>query len=484
MLAGIMESSRVAWADLHNHNEIGYGVGSLARSYALAENLLDVYAFVPHGHWPDPPATDPKLLAEHEAGFERVSQRFPEVVRAANTHYRPGQFVSFIGFEWHSTEWGDYQVIFPGDTGELFKAATLPELQEFARATGALLIPHHVGYRRGWRGANWATRDPILSPVVEVFSEHGSSVEAATHCGMLGHSMGGVTRSQTALAQLLAGQRFGLIGSTDTHHGHPGSYNEGLAAILTEDWTREGIFAALRARHVYAVTGDRIGLDLRCGAALMGDVLPVGARRELTVTVEPVGPVEFVKLVRNGQTVQTWTPGEGAGDDWWVRVDFGWDRLGSRELTLWDFTLEVTDAEIVAVLPAFSGGALGKDRLNRVTRLSPRQVRVESFTSRDNPLPVNGVAARLRTAGDCRLRIRGTCELTATLRELLRDDAWAAIAPRFSAPKLRLGQPFRHLRFETTWRDPAPTGDDFYLLKVQQANGQMAWSTPIWFSDK
>ena len=329
---------RICWADLHNHNEIGYGVGTLERSYALAEALLDVYAFVPHGHWPDPPATDPKLLSEHEAGFERVGKRFSEVVRAANEHYRPGKFVSFVAFEWHSSEWGDYQVIFPGDRGTLFKAGTLVEMQEFARQTGALLVPHHVGYKLGWRGTNWTAQDPRLSPVIEVCSEHGSSVESPTHYAMLGHSMGGAMRSQTALVQLMAGQRFGLLGSTDTHHGHPGSYNEGLAAILTDDLTREGVFAALRARHTYAVTGDRIGLGLSCGRAIMGDVVPAATRREFTIMVDPLAPLEFVKLLRNGQPVQTWTPTEGsAGDEWIVRVEFGWDRLGSCDLTLWDY---------------------------------------------------------------------------------------------------------------------------------------------------
>jgi len=491
---------KICWADLHNHNEIGYGVGTLQRSYDLAEASLDVFAFIPHGHWPDPPGDDPKLLAYHEAGFERVSRRFDEVLHAANARYRPGEFVSFVGFEWHSSEWGDYQVIFPGATGSLFKADTLHELQAFARREDALLIQHHIGYRRGWRGANWDAQDAALTPVVEVFSEHGNSFDPISHHGMTEHSMGGTTRSQTALAQLIAGRRFGLIASTDTHNGHPASYDEGLAAILTDDLTREGVFAAIRARHTYAVSGDRIALELGSGGAIVGDVLPRSARREIRLAVDPLAPLEFVKLLRNGRTAQVWAPELPADSipsagSWIVRVDFGWDRLESSDLTLWNLDIGLEDAAFEAAHPCFSGGPAGKGHLNRIIRKSPQNLRVEAFTSRDNPVPVSGVVLRINAAGNFRLKLSGSTdtagqaggfELETTLGELLKHDLWAQVLPRFSAPKLRIGCPWRvdELRFDTTWCDPAPCGEDFYMLKVQQANGQMAWSTPIWFSDR
>ena len=55
---------------------------------------------------------------------------------------------------------------------------TLPQekqdkLLDFAEAQRALAIPHHVGYKRGWRGANFDHFRRTASPVVEIFSEHG-----------------------------------------------------------------------------------------------------------------------------------------------------------------------------------------------------------------------------------------------------------------------------------------------------------------------
>jgi hypothetical protein len=321
-----------------------------------------------------------------------------------------------------------------------------------------------------------------------------------SHWTMLGHSMGGTTRSQTAMAQLVAGRRFGLIAGTDTHNGHPASYNEGLTAILTEELTRESVFKALRARHTYAVTGDRIGLELSSGSAIMGDVLPRSAPRDFSLTVDPLAPLEYVKLLRNGRTVQVWSPDPApeekpSAGSWLVRVDFGWDRLGSRDLTLWNMQIDLEDAEVEAVFPCFSGGQAGKDHLNRVIRHSPQHLSVEAFTSRDNPVPVSGFVLRVNATRDFRLRISaktetlgqsGGFDLQTTLGEILRDDVWAQSDPRFSSPKLRIGSSFRsdNLRFSANWSDPHSSGEDFYMLKVQQANGQMAWSTPIWFSDR
>ncbi len=60
----------VYWADLHNHNAIGYGKGTLERSYSIARSSLDIYAFSPHGYWPDPPASDPKMPAPSSSESE------------------------------------------------------------------------------------------------------------------------------------------------------------------------------------------------------------------------------------------------------------------------------------------------------------------------------------------------------------------------------------------------------------------------------
>ena len=177
------------WAELHNHNSIGYGKGSLDRSYTLARNTLDIYAFTPHGYWPDVPDADPKLVYYHSRAFDRVADEFSQVVDKANAEYRPGEFVSLIGYEWHSIKWGDYVALFPGEAGAVYHARDLDDLHAFARREKALLIPHHVAYRHGWQGLDWQAIDPELTPLVEVFSEHGNSMEADGAFPMLNRSI-------------------------------------------------------------------------------------------------------------------------------------------------------------------------------------------------------------------------------------------------------------------------------------------------------
>ena len=109
------------WADLHNHNGIGYGAGSLDRSYRIARgSLLDAYCFTPHGHWHDMPANDAQMVEFHRAGFDRVRQEWPQVRAKADAEDQPGRFVALLGFEWHSSRFGDYHVLLPGGEGETF----------------------------------------------------------------------------------------------------------------------------------------------------------------------------------------------------------------------------------------------------------------------------------------------------------------------------------------------------------------------------
>ena len=483
------------WADLHNHNDVGYGKGTLDRSYLLAENTLDIYAFTPHGFWPDPPASDPKLAQYHVEQFDRISAAFTRVIEMANARYRPGRFVTFIAYEWHSEAWGDYVVLFPGDTGELFRARNLDELKSFARRAGALLIPHHVAYRHPWRGLDWPGLDADLSPVAEVFSEHGNSLERDALHPMILHSMGGVTRSQTVLEQLRRGRHVGFTAGTDDHFGYPACYGEGLTAVAAAGLTREAVFAALKARHTAVVTGDRIEIDVRCGEAVMGDVAPAGSPRRFDIAVHPLAPLDYVQVLRNGEVASIWPgpvssaaagPGRAI-----VPIDWGWGRMGHSELTDWTIEVEVADISIERVLPCFCGGP-AIDRVNTATIKSPVCAAIRSFTSRQNSRPISGVILILNAGPAARVRLKvsaraedgqGDCTIDVALADLYRDDAWAKPLARFSSPRLRIGQAHRAdaIAFRTEWRDPAPAAPATYIIKAQQKNGQCAWTSPILF---
>jgi hypothetical protein len=113
---------------------------------------------------------------------------------------------------------------------------------------------------------------------------------------------------------LARGYRFGFVGSGDSHDGHPGLVHlaaggGGLAAILSEETTRESVLAALRARRAYATNGARIVLDVELDGRPMGSVVPVSPSRLLVVRVIAPDALDRVELVADGRVIDS-IPGE------------------------------------------------------------------------------------------------------------------------------------------------------------------------------
>lgn len=483
------------WGDLHNHNAIGYGQGSLDRSYRIARgSLLDAYCFTPHGRWHDLPANDPALAEHHRIGFENVQQAWPDVVKKANTENHANGMVCFNGFEWHSSRFGDYHVLLPGNDGNICAPDHVRDLQAYAKEFGAVMIPHHIAYQPMWRGISWKDFQSAVSPVADVFSEHGCSMEPESHHAMLLHSMGGSQRSQTFMEQLKKGITAGVIASTDNHYGHPASYGEGLAGIRAADRSRESILSAIQNRHTYAVTGDRIRLDVRMGSSIMGDILPVDSVRELHLNVAAMGAIDYVRVIKNSTVVFNEMPMPSPlfnEDTYMVRIEFGWDSMASAEVTDWKLNIAAANGIITAACPCFAGGDGSVEKINRVDSLCENNVSVTAFTSRRNSRPTSSVVLELRGTPATEIFVSGEAEhknnhhpveLSGRMESLLREDRWTAISDVFSSPRLCIGNAAgsSQTTVNTVWTDPNPGGNDWYLVKVQQKNGHIAWSSPIW----
>jgi hypothetical protein len=482
------------WGDIHNHNEIGYAEGTLERSFALAENALDFYAFTPHGWWPDIPENDEPVKRHHEAGFARVEARWDEVLRVVAERNKPGRFVTIAGWEWHSLGWGDYCIYFAEDEAELGRPDSLDALKALARSARAILIPHHPGYKLGWRGLDWEALDASLSPVVEVFSEHGNSFEPDSPWGMYGHSMGGIERSQAGMERLKRGARFGLIASSDDHFGYPGGYGLGLTAVYAPELTRQAILEAIKARHTYAVTGDRIELEFSVNGCLPGDSVGCDEGVSMSYSAAARDRIRSVDLIKNGhlwQRVDGTERGADADDTHLVRIEWGWDMLSSELVTTWKIRARFDRSEVIDLSPAFCGGAGSVTEMNLLESTGPREFSVGSFTSRRNARPVSSISFLWRGSHEAGLTLevsganggaRFRRRLVASKADLVERDLYLSAFDRFSSPKVKV-----HALVSSAERcvcgsisDSQGRAGDFYLLKVEQKNGQMAWSSPIW----
>jgi hypothetical protein len=285
------DAPRVLFGDLHGHSNLSDGTGTPEDFYAYARDVagLDVAALTDHDHWGIP------FLDETPAHWRRIEA-------AALGYHEPGRFVTLLGYEWTSWIFGHRHVLHFADAAELRSSIderfdTPAELWASLAGAPALTFAHHSAgdpVATDWR----IPPDPVLEPVTEIVSVHGSSESFDSP-----RPVSGMLQGNTVRDALARGYRLGLVGSGDSHDGHPGlahvasSGSSGLAGILAAEATREAVLEALRARRVYATNGPRIVLDVTLDGAPMGAALPAGAGKALVVRVAAPEPLEAVEFV-------------------------------------------------------------------------------------------------------------------------------------------------------------------------------------------
>ncbi len=293
-------------------------------------------------------------------GFAVTRARRPEVLKLAREFDAPGKFAVLAGYEWHSTNSGDYHVVFPTLDAELYTPNELKQLQQFVKKNGCIMIPHHRAVRQGRRGANIALRDPSVSPILEMYSEWGNAEHDRAPLPYLGHTEPGRWTKNTLQYYLAQGHRLGVIASTDDHLGYPGGYGEGLAAVLAPSLTREEIHKALLDRRTYAVTGDRIVLDFKISGAIMGRELPYTNTRAISVSATGWDQIDRVEVLRNNRVIHRDFPMDRPASPQsfsrpiLLRYEYGWGpwaALGITRVCDWNFQLAIDKGSIDAVQP-------------------------------------------------------------------------------------------------------------------------------------
>jgi len=297
----------IRWGDLHGHSQLSDGSATPEQYFDYAREVagLDVAALTDHDHWGMQPLdATPEL-------WERIQQ----AVRRAHV---PSRFVSLLGYEWTSWLHGHRHVLYFADAGDIYSSLdpdyeTPAQLWAALRGRPALTFAHHSA--GGPIATNWRfAPDAELEPLTEIVSVHGSS-ESADSPGRIYDPVPG----NSVRDALDHGYVLGFLGSGDSHDGHPGlahlasaSGQGGLAAIFSEELTREGLLAAMKARRVYATNGVRLWLDVHIDGHPMGATLETNAEAgpsRLEVEVVASAPIDRIDLVRSGRTATL--PGEG-----------------------------------------------------------------------------------------------------------------------------------------------------------------------------
>jgi len=291
------EGSRIFWGDLHGHSALSDGTATPEEylTYARDVAALDVIALTDHDHW-------------GIVFLDQTPALWREIREQTERFNDPGRFVTLLGFEWTNWVHGHRHVLFFGGDGQILSSIdpefdTPAELWSALHHQDALTFAHHSA--GGPVATNWDyAPDPELEPVTEIVSVHGSS-EAADSPGPIYSAVAG----NFVRDVLDRGFIFGFVGSGDSHDGHPGlahiaSGVGGVAAILADELTREGVRDALKARRVYATNGPRIVVRFAVGGHSMGSLIDRPSSSEQAfISINGTAPIERVDLIRSGEVV-------------------------------------------------------------------------------------------------------------------------------------------------------------------------------------
>ncbi|MCB1088425.1 MAG: DUF3604 domain-containing protein, partial [Verrucomicrobiae bacterium] len=355
-----------------------------------------------------------------------------------------------------------------------------------------------IGYRRGTRGIDWASHDPAFEPLIELISMHGCS-EASESARPFLHVMGPSDVEGTIRHGWERGHVFGVTGGTDHHSAHPGSYGHGLLGVWAESATREAIWNAFYARRTWAMTGDRIALDVKLSGLWMGAIVPPSADHELTVDVSAGGPIDYVDVRKNNRLIHRWNPAMElpAQKDWPATVhtklhfELGWGPRGER-VDWRNVTCGILDGRILSVEPRFRGREVvspleGEDEEgffeSRVVDRGDRFVTFDTVT-RGNPNNVTNASQGICLEVDMPPEAEVYAEweggsVSFPLRALIHG-ARSGLTAGLESPAWRWHR--APLPQEWQFRASLPVElaeGDWIDVRVRQTNDQWAWGTPV-----
>ena len=259
------DTRALRWGDLHWHTNRSDGSRSPREGYHYAREIvgLDFTAKTDHDF--------------HARQGCMNDSTWAETIELARELDVPGRFTVLVGWEytWNS---GHHNVYFRGLEGPYCPVnvyTAIEEVWDKLRPGNAITIPHHPAATKQ-PSMDWSHRDGRFQTVVEIYSNKGNSEAPLSPLTIraLNDPRVDFRRPGSVQEGWSTGARFGLIGSTDTHYGVPGTpirvrnalddehlAGPGICALWSDELTRDAVFDALIEGRTYATTGPRIRVE-------------------------------------------------------------------------------------------------------------------------------------------------------------------------------------------------------------------------------
>ncbi|RAI44751.1 DUF3604 domain-containing protein [Rhodoplanes roseus] len=474
------------WADLHGQSGETVGTGPAEAYFAYARDK----AFV-------------DMVGHQGNDFQITDAFWAELNRLTASFDVPGRFVCLPGYEWSGNTGlgGDRNVFYRHEGRPIRRSSRI--LVDHADRDGSDCHTAHDLF------AALAGEDAVVIAHVggryaDIGYAHDGRIERAVEV----HSTWG-TFEWLLHDAFDRGYRVGVVCHSDDHKGRPGATRPGastfgaiggLSCYLMPELTRDALFAALRARHHYGTTGTRLFLDVRgsfdapvtvldddpaLGPAgersarevLMGDIVRPGVV-PMRLAVEAIGtaPIERVDVFHGKEPVRAVRPFAASALGRRVRVLWqGAEYRGRGREVVWQGKLAVSGNRIARFAPV---NFLNPERQVRET--APGAALAWSSVTTGN---LAGIDLWLDEPDRGTLSIEtnvvgGTVDL-AGLADGTAAFEGGGLGRRVSLYRLPEQDWERRLAF--THEAAFAGGADLPVyVRVTQADGHQAWSSPIY----
>jgi hypothetical protein len=476
------------WADLHGQSgeTIGMGTAEEYFRYARDKAFVDIV-----GHQ----GNDFQITDSFWKRLNELTARFDQA----------GRFICLPGYEWSGNTGmgGDRNIFFRHEgrpirrsshilvEGETSTEAiyTADKLFEYLSGEDCRVIAH-VGGR--YADVKYA-HDGRVERTVEVHSTWGT-FEWILHDAFE------------------KGFRVGVVCHSDDHKGRPGATTPGastfgaiggLSCYFMPELTRDALFEALRRRWHYGTTGTRLYLDVRAEfdsdvigfsedpnlgpakefhvrKAMMGDIIrSMGSPMKLSVEVIGTAPVERVDVLHGTQVVQSARPFTAYDLGRRIRILWqGAEYRGRGRETMWQGKLKVEGNRIERLAPVnFLNPERKVQEVGDGLALAWTSVTTGNLAGIDLWLE-RALAGRLWVETNV---VSGEVELDKLADDTVVFDG-GGLGRKLSVYRLPESNwsPRLTLQHQVAFKGGA---DLPVYVRVTQADGHQAWSSPIYLID-
>jgi hypothetical protein len=246
--------------------------------------------------------------------------------------------------------------------------------------------------------------------------------------------------------------------------------------VLSGKLTRDAVWKALKQRHFYATTGARIFLDVRAGAATMGDVVRMAEPPDFAIRVAGTAPIERIELFNGLERIKTFLPGEGDVPSRRIKIMWEGARFRGRERAAdWTGSLRIRGNRIRRF-----DTVNFENPSHACRRTAPNALRWNSVTTGGWA----GVIVELEHADRGTLQVcTAQADMTAPVKSLTsrpRAVSAGGVGLKLQAYRLLGRNKAREMTIPCYRPRSLHPGDNPFYVHVVQEDGQRAWSSPIY----